>query len=176
MRYQESAVTLKELSRISGYAVSTVSKALNNKLDIGLETRKIIKSIAEKHNYIPNNYAVALRKRRTQTISVIIPQANTSYSSSFLYNIQKVAHSFGYRIILFQSFEEVSKEKEYINASNDGSVDGVIILSKNARLKNSISNFKNLPIEYIKIDETLSKANLKKECINSFSKLLKRLD
>nr|WP_321222259.1 LacI family DNA-binding transcriptional regulator [uncultured Psychroserpens sp.] len=172
MKHQETAITLKELSRISGYAVSTVSKALNNKLDISLETRKIIKTIAKAHNYIPNNYAVALRKKRTKAISVIVPQANTHYFSYFLYNIQKVAHSVGYRIILFQSFEDDSKEREFINASNDGSVDGVIILSRNILCK----KINNLPIEYIQINEDISIERLKKDCINTFSKLLRRLD
>jgi len=173
MRQQEATVvTLKELARLSGYSVSTVSKALNNKLDISKGTRKIIKDIAEEYNYIPNNYAVALRKKRTKAISVIIPQANTNFFSCFLYNIQKVAHSFGYRVILFQSFEDDSKEKEFINASNDGSVDGVIILSRNTFHK----RFNNLPIEYMKIDQKVSNERLKKDCINSFSKLLRRLD
>lgn len=168
-------VTLKELSYVSGYSVSTVSKALNNKQDINSETKKIIKDIAKKHNYVPNNYAVALRKKRTKTISVIIPQANTNLFSCFLYNIQKVAHSVGYRIILFQSFEENSKEKEFIKSSNDGSVDGVIILSKNLQLN---KNYQEciLPIEYIQISKDISQKHLKKDCIDSFNRLLKRID
>lgn len=176
MRYQETAITLKELSRISGYAVSTVSKALNNKFDVSTETKKIIKKIADKYNYIPNNHAVALRKKRTMAISVIVPQANTQFYSSFLYNIQKVAHSVGYRVFLFQSFEEDSKEREFINASNDGSVDGVIILSKNVILNSYYKKFHSLPIEYIKINEEVSNERLKKDCIQSFSKLLRKID
>ena len=71
---QPSTVTLKELSNLSGFSVSTVSKALNNKLDISIETRKAIKDIAKKHHYVPNNFAVALRVKRTQTVAV----SNTS--------------------------------------------------------------------------------------------------
>jgi len=76
---QSSAVTLKELSRLSGFSVSTVSKALNNKLDISPETRRSIKGIAEKYNYIPNNFAVGLRKKRTYAVAIIIPQVNTDF-------------------------------------------------------------------------------------------------
>ncbi|WP_084221520.1 LacI family DNA-binding transcriptional regulator [Winogradskyella sp. PG-2] len=56
-----AAVTIKEISSLSGYSISTVSKALNNKLEISKATREIIKSIAKRHNYVPNNYAVSLR-------------------------------------------------------------------------------------------------------------------
>ncbi|WP_338105784.1 LacI family DNA-binding transcriptional regulator [Psychroserpens algicola] len=172
-----STITLKEISRVSGYSVSTVSKALNNKTDISSDTRQIIKSIALKYNYIPNNFAVALRKKRAKAISVIIPQVNTSFYSCFLFNIEKVAYAQGYRIILFQSLEDLSKEKEFIQKSNDGSVDGVIIISNNNKRLNSHSECNsNLHIEYITINDKLSRDQLKKESIKGFNKLLRRIN
>lgn len=171
-----ASITLKDLSSISGFSISTVSKALNNKLDISSETRKSIKKIAEKNNYVPNNFAVALRKKRTQTIAVIIPQVNTDFYSCFLYNIEKVAASYGYRIILFQSFEEDLKEKKYLKNSHDGSVDGVIMLSKNTAHSFRYNNANNLPVEYINVLENYPQERLKKLCISSFSKLLKRIN
>jgi len=166
-----SIMTLKQLSHISGFSVSTVSKALNNKLDISNSTRKLIKDIAKEYNYRPNTYAIGLRKKKTQAVAVIIPQVNNSLYSWFLFNIEKLAYSNGYKIVLFQSLESPSKEKECIENSNDGSVDGVILLSKNKPL---IENY-NHPIEFIKITENQSQEQLKKYCINSFNALLKNI-
>jgi len=70
----QSAITLKKISRLSGFSVSTVSKALNDKKDIGVETKEMIMSIAKQHNYVPNYFATALRKQNTKTLAVIIPQ------------------------------------------------------------------------------------------------------
>lgn len=171
-----ATITLKDLSTLSGFSVSTVSKALNDKLDISSETRSVIKDIAKTYNYIPNNYAVALRKKQTKIVVVILPQVNTKLYSSFLYNIEKIAYSFGFRIILFQTFEEPSKEKEFIKSSNDGSADGIFILSKNKYDKeNCYKKYNNLPIEYIQIKKNQSEERLQKECINSFTTLLKHL-
>ncbi len=172
---QSSVITLKELSRLSGFSVSTISKALNDKLDISQETRKSIKGMAEKYNYVPNNFAVGLRKKRTQTIAVIIPQVNTEFYGCFLYNIEKVASSYGYKIILFQSFEENSKEIECVKNSNDGSVDGIIMLSKNTE-SIAVSQNRTLPIERVQIEENEDFEQLKKICIRSFTKLLKRIE
>ena len=72
-----------------------------------------------------------MRKKKTKTVAIIIPQINTSFYSCFVYNIEKVASKFGYRIVLFQSFEEKEREKECLKTINDGSVDGAILLSKN---------------------------------------------
>ncbi|AEH01607.1 LacI family DNA-binding transcriptional regulator [Lacinutrix sp. 5H-3-7-4] len=167
----ETKITLKELSRISGFSVSTVSKAINNKLDISEKTKQLIHSIAKEHNYIPNTYAIGLRKKRTQAVAVIVPQVNTNFYSWFLFNLEKLAYNNGYKIVLYQSFESPEKEKECIKISSDGSVDGVILLSKN---KPKISN-NNYPLEFIQITEHQSKEQLEKYCIHSFNTLLKNI-
>ncbi|WP_053002295.1 LacI family DNA-binding transcriptional regulator [Kordia jejudonensis] len=172
MNFLQSTITLKELSQLSGFSVSTVSKALNNKFDISPTTRKAIKKIATKHNYVPNNYAVALRKKQTKAIAVIIPQINTTFYSSFLHNIEKIAYKFGYRIVLFQSFEEHKREQECLHMINDGSVDGAMILSSNC-LKKITSREKNqVPIQCVQITEQFQEEELKEKTLITFKKLL----
>ncbi|MGH1387003.1 LacI family DNA-binding transcriptional regulator [Kordia sp.] len=172
---QSSAITLKELSQLSGFSISTVSKAINDKLDISTKTKQLILKIANEHNYVPNNYAIALRKRKTHTIAVIIPQINDVFYSCFIHNVEKIASKFDYRILLFQSFDENSKEEEYIQKIYDGSVDGAIILSTN-NIKTTISDTVKLPIEYIKIMKGYQgQQHLKKSCILGFKKLLNRI-
>lgn len=176
MNHLESTITLKEISRVAGYSVSTVSKALNNKLDISKSTREIIQSIADKYNYVPNNYAVALRKKKTKTISVIVPQINLSFYSYFLSEIEQIASSKGYRLVICQSFEDKLKENEFIKNNNDGSVDGLIILTKNSLRNKYLKEENNLPLKYIHIDNKQLESKLKKECINSFSTLLTSIE
>jgi len=62
----QGTVNLKKISTLSGFSVSTVSKALNNKKDISSVTREAIQGIAKKHNYVPNFSALALRKQRSK--------------------------------------------------------------------------------------------------------------
>ena len=66
-------VTMKTLSQMSGYSVSTVSKALRDKKDISVKTRKIIKELAATYDFVPNNSAIALRSQKSNTIAVIVP-------------------------------------------------------------------------------------------------------
>jgi DNA-binding LacI/PurR family transcriptional regulator len=172
----EPAITLRTLSRLSGFSISTVSNALNNNFEISQDTRKIIKEIATEHNYVPNKYAVALRKKRTKAIAIIIPQINTEFYSCFLHKIEKVASTLGYRIVLFQSFEETKHEKECLRNINDGSVDAAIILSKNKLNSLLREQYHKFPIEYIQLSEELQEKQLKRKCINSFSNLLTLLD
>lgn len=64
--------TLKTISRISGLAVPTVSRALNDAPDIGAETKKLIRKIASEIGYVPNRAGVRLRTGRTNVISLVM--------------------------------------------------------------------------------------------------------
>ena len=164
-------ITVKELSRLSGYSVSTVSKALNDKHDISVETKNAIKKISKKHNYIPNKSAVILRKKRTKSIALIIPRAN-NYFSKIIYNVEKIASENGYRILIFQSLGDFSKERKYIIDITDGSVDGALVVSENQRSITKMKVKGNLPILYMDIKQSKDSNYLETESINNFSKLL----
>lgn len=64
--------TLKTIARISGLAVPTVSRALNDAPDIGSGTKKLIRKIAREIGYVPNRAGVRLRTGRTNVISLVM--------------------------------------------------------------------------------------------------------
>jgi len=64
--------TLKTISRLSGLAVPTVSRALNDAPDIGAETKKLVRRIAEEIGYVPNRAGVRLRTGRTNVVSLVL--------------------------------------------------------------------------------------------------------
>lgn len=156
---------------MSGFSVSTVSKALNDKQDISVETRKMIKGIAKKCNYIPNNYAVALRSKKTQSIAVVLPEVTKkSYSQALCY-LQKKASEFGYRVMLYQTFDSKDKEVKYVNSLNDGSTDGIVVISNSVAQK---SNYKNglIPLTLLDINESLSLEEIKQRSCHILKGLL----
>ncbi|MDX8352822.1 LacI family transcriptional regulator [Cognatiyoonia sp. IB215182] len=64
--------TLKTIARLSGLAVPTVSRALNDAPDIGSETKKLVRKIANDIGYVPNRAGVRLRTGRTNVISLMM--------------------------------------------------------------------------------------------------------
>lgn len=64
--------TLKTIAQLSGLAVPTVSRALNDAPDIGAETKKLIRKIAKEIGYVPNRAGVRLRTGRTNVISLVM--------------------------------------------------------------------------------------------------------
>ncbi|MFV0360128.1 LacI family transcriptional regulator [Tropicimonas sp.] len=64
--------TLRTVSRLSGFAVTTVSRALNDAPDIGDETKRIVRQVAKEIGYVPNRAGVRLRTGRTNVISLVL--------------------------------------------------------------------------------------------------------
>lgn len=65
--------TLKTISQLSGFAVPTVSRALGDAPDIGQETKKTVRRIADELGYVPNRAGLRLRTGRTNVISLVLP-------------------------------------------------------------------------------------------------------
>lgn len=67
-----SKPTLKTISQLSGLAVPTVSRALNDAPDIGAETKRLVRRIADEIGYVPNRAGVRLRTGRTNVLSLVL--------------------------------------------------------------------------------------------------------
>lgn len=65
-------MTIKDIARICGVGVSTVSRAINNHPDINEQTKQEIMRVIEENNYIPNNSAINLKRSDSNTIAVLI--------------------------------------------------------------------------------------------------------
>ncbi|OBX26057.1 LacI family transcriptional regulator [Gelidibacter algens] len=128
-------VTMKTLSQMSGYSVSTVSKALRDKKDISIKTRQIIKELAESYDFVPNNSAIALRSQKSNTIAVIVPQIDSMIYGSMLNRIQMEAFEHGYRVVVQQYLNFENGEYECLKSLRNGGIKGVIIIGTSIALE-----------------------------------------
>lgn len=83
-------VTIKDIARISGYAVSTVSRALNNHPDVNLQTKLKIKAIVEEYGFSPNNNAKNLKQQASTCIGIVV---NGTFNTLFSFIIEQMNES-----------------------------------------------------------------------------------
>jgi LacI family transcriptional regulator len=76
-RELEQLVTIKEVAKLAGVAVSTASNALNGKYGVKASTQKKVQEAAKKLNYIPNPYAQGLVKHNNRIISMVLSGPNS---------------------------------------------------------------------------------------------------
>ncbi len=108
--------SLKDISRVCGVSVATVSKALNNHSDIGEETKEHIKKVAKEMGYLPNLSARALKTNKTHGIGVLfVDEAGSGlthdYFSSVLDSFKRTAESRGYDITFINSCKNRENRK-----------------------------------------------------------------
>lgn len=91
-------ITIKDVARLCGVGVSTVSRAINNHPDINQETKTMIMQVIKEHNYVPNNSARNLKRSDSKTIAVLIKGISNPFFNSmikvFEQEIQKKKYSF----------------------------------------------------------------------------------
>lgn len=128
-------VTLKQIAKELDVSVSTVSKALRDNEEIGIETRQKIQAFAKMYNYKPNSIALSLRNKSSKSIGIIIPQIVNHFFTRVIQGIEGIANERNYNVVIAVSND--SFEKEVINMQTlvNGSIDGFVLSVAKETLK-----------------------------------------
>lgn len=119
---------LSDIAKALNVSVTTVSRALNNKSDININTKNAILDMANRLNYKPNNLAVSLRKNDSlRVIGVIVPLVNHAFFSSILQGVMKKAREYNYFVLVGESQHDSEKEKKILDEFSDFGVSGILL-------------------------------------------------
>ena len=91
--------TIEDIAREAGVSAQTVSRVINNRPDVALETRRRVQEIIKQRNYKPNAIAQGLRAQRTGMIGLIIETPDKYGPSAKFIELDKHAHQEGYRLL-----------------------------------------------------------------------------
>lgn len=145
---------IKDVAKLAGVSISTVSKYLNNAPNLTEEYReKVEKAINELH-YIPSSTARALRTQKTYTIAMIVPELSNYFYTDLFYAVQTCAAQNGYRIILYSLDNNPDIFDDLINNIPSAQVDGIIAAfpEEFADINNISLNKYNLPLVLFSTD------------------------
>lgn len=120
-------VTIYDVARALKLSPSTVSRGLKDHPNIRPETRERIKAQAYEMGYQRNKFASSLRKRRTDTIGVVVPRLNSYFMATAIAGIEKITNQHGYGLIISQSQESGKQEVSCISTLFNSRVDGLLI-------------------------------------------------
>ncbi len=104
------AVTIKDIARVSGFGVGTVSRVLNGSPFVKDETRKKVMAVAKKLGYRPNKVAKMLVTGRfpQSTIGVLLPKITHRFSMEIVSGIYSRLNELGYNLLVFN----IGKKRE----------------------------------------------------------------
>jgi len=120
-------ITIYDVAKALHISPSTVSRGLKDHPHIRKATREKIKACAHEMGYQRNKFASSLRKKRTETIGVVVPKLNSFFQATAIAGIEKITNEHGYGLLISQSQESGKQEAACISTLYNSRVDGLII-------------------------------------------------
>lgn len=125
-----SRITIHEVARVAGVSIATVSKALNARGRMTLQTRERVQAAARDLGFRPNAMARALVRQRSFTIGLL---TNDTYGRFTLPVASGLAHAMvnrGVSVFLCALEDDPERGRINLEAMQEKCVDGIVIAGK----------------------------------------------
>lgn len=138
-------ISIKEIARLAGTSVATVSRVINQNGRFSEETGQRVREVIEAYNYRPNELARSLRVDKAQVVGVIVPDITNEFFSYIARKIETDLLEKGYMAVICDTNESMEREKQYIETLKAMRVGGIIYVSGDQK----IEPIRDIPAVYI---------------------------
>ncbi len=151
--------TIREIAKACGVSISTVSNVLNNKSNVGEDTRQKILDTAKEMAYIPNYMAKNLKLKTTKTIGIITEDLTVFNCAEIVDGIHEFFDEHGYTFLLgnlrlYKKYDNEFYHRDVykkqvdteLNKMKAKQVDGIIYIGAHCRKINYIPQGFPIPL------------------------------
>lgn len=122
-------VSIKEVAKLAGVSIATVSRTINNKDRVSPQTRERVRKAIEATGYSPNTLAQNFRRGRTNFIMVVLPFIGDPFFSGVVRGIHAVARQKGYSVLFSEARMNSISADEFTSLLVSRQADGMILLA-----------------------------------------------
>ena len=95
-------MTIKDIARLCGVSVSTVSRVINDRPDVSPAVRAAVLEAVRKSNYIPNNSARVLVSSSSDAVGLVVRGLSNPFYSDIIKVIGRSIDEAGYTMVMQQ--------------------------------------------------------------------------
>ncbi|HDV7144802.1 TPA: HTH-type transcriptional regulator GalR [Yersinia enterocolitica] len=106
--------TIKDVAKLAGVSVATVSRVINNSPKASETSRKAVCSAMEQLQYHPNANARALAQQSTETVGMIVSDVSDPFFGSMVKAVEQVAYATGNFLLIGNGYHDAEKERQAI--------------------------------------------------------------
>ena len=121
-------LTIKDIAKICGVGISTVSRAINDDPGINQETRKRILKVIKEYNYVPNNSARNLKMTDSNTIALLIKGIDNQFFQGMLKIFEEELKKLEYTFLLHAVGEDQDDVSVAVQLAKEKRLKGLIFL------------------------------------------------
>lgn len=152
-------MNIKDIAKLSGVSISTVSRVINNSARVRDEVKKRVERVIEETGYRPNSLAKELLNNKTNTIGVILPRIDLWNYSIIVKAISKHLSENGYNMILGNTNDNIDEELKYFKLFQEKRVDGVLYFATGIT-KEHIKLINKMPYPIIMVSQKNDKLKI----------------
>ncbi|WP_165462840.1 HTH-type transcriptional regulator GalR [Atlantibacter sp.] len=106
--------TIKDVARLAGVSVATVSRVINASPKASDASRAAVQSAMEQLNYHPNANARALAQQTTETIGLVVGDVSDPFFGAMVKAVEQVAYHTGNFLLIGNGYHNEQKERQAI--------------------------------------------------------------
>lgn len=142
-------VTITDIATLAGVSKATASLVLNGRgkeLRVSQETRERVLAIAQQEHYQPSIHARQLRKNRSFTLGLVVPEITNYGFAVFSHELENLCREAGLQLLISCTDENASQEKMVVNNLVSRQVDGLIVASSMQSDSDYVKLSEQLPV------------------------------
>lgn len=134
MKPPRKSVTIHDVAEAAGVSVSTVSRVLNNKDDVAINTFQKVRSVIQELGYASSLAARGMRSHRTNVIGLVMPDVSSPYCIEVLQGVNLAISQLDYDLIVYtngdiRKYNTANQERYYVTLLNGSITDGAIVVT-----------------------------------------------
>jgi len=144
-----SRVSIKDVAKIAGVSIATVSRCLNDPERVRENTRIKVQEAIFKTGYSPNTLAQSFRRGKTHVIMIVLPSVGDPFFTNVMRGIRSVAAGKGYSLLINETQFNTMTADEIGAMVVSRQADGIILLASMSPFGTEVLSSKNrrtLPI------------------------------
>ena len=126
--FKDRGATIYDVAEAAGVSTATVSNVLRGTRYVRPDLQKRVQDAIAALDYRPNRTAKSLRERRSRTIGVVVPDITVGLFYGIVRRIEQRAAFTDYQIVLADTQEDFSSERDRVRALIQRQIDGLIIV------------------------------------------------
>jgi LacI family transcriptional regulator, repressor for deo operon, udp, cdd, tsx, nupC, and nupG len=135
---------IREVARIAGVSVATVSRALSAPEKVSDSSLKRVQEAIAQVDYKPNMLARNFRSARSYAVVVLVPDITNPFFAQVIQALEDRAQQKGYAVLLGDTRDSNKREDDYIDRVETRLADGVIQLRTCSSQKANVAH-KDIP-------------------------------
>ncbi len=106
--------TIKDVARLAGVSVATVSRVINDSPKASESSRLAVKTAMDSLNYHPNANARALAQQSTETVGLVVGDVSDPFFGAMVKAVEQVASATGNFLLIGNGYHNEQKERNAI--------------------------------------------------------------